>query len=261
MELKIIEQDFSICKVADLSQIDYTDEFCFIGKTDEEISLVCSSYLVPKNVIEQDNGWKAFRIQGVLDFSLIGILSKISTLLADNQIGIFAISTYNTDYILVKQGDFEKAISILQENGYNLTEPAVDEVKEQKACGKPQIKEDNISYEGLLIKESVENEDILDSLAVNKVELWKTDNAPRYWTAISFTSNVIDLPERFAKVMIDGKKTGVSWFVDFKRNNVKYIVFRDLILKYTIGNQEELDEVITMCRKQGIPDEQMNWAE
>lgn len=118
MELKIINQDFSICKVEDLSQIDYSDEFCFISKTDEELSLVCSTNSVPENAIECDNGWKAFRIQGILDFSLIGILSRISTLLAENKIGIFAVSTYNTDYILTKEKNFDKSIRILERNGY-----------------------------------------------------------------------------------------------------------------------------------------------
>lgn len=118
MVLEIINQDFSICKVKDLSQIDYSDPFCFIGKTDEELSLVCSTNQVPENVTEKDSGWKAFRIKGVLDFSLIGILSKISTLLADHQIGIFVVSTYNTDYILTKEENFEKAIHILECNGY-----------------------------------------------------------------------------------------------------------------------------------------------
>lgn len=118
MELKIISQEFSVCKIKDLSQVDYSDEFCFIGKTDEELSLVCSTNLIPNNIIECDNGWKAFRIQGVLDFSLIGILSKISTLLAENEIGIFAISTYNTDYILTKKEYFKKAIEVLGQNGY-----------------------------------------------------------------------------------------------------------------------------------------------
>ncbi|BCN31876.1 ACT domain-containing protein [Anaeromicropila herbilytica] len=118
MELKLISKEFSVCKVEDLSQVDYSDEICFIGKTDEELSLVCSTDLVPNNVIECDNGWKAFRIQGVLDFSLIGILSKISTLLANEQIGIFAVSTYNTDYILTKKDNFEKAIETLEKNGY-----------------------------------------------------------------------------------------------------------------------------------------------
>ncbi len=120
MELKILKQEFSVCKVKDLTQVDYSDEFFFIGKTDEELSLVCSSEKVPENVIECDNGWKAFRIQGVLDFSLIGILSKISSFLAENKIGIFAVSTYNTDYILTKKSDFEKSIEVLSSNGYEI---------------------------------------------------------------------------------------------------------------------------------------------
>ncbi len=122
MEIKIINQDFSICKVKDLSEVNYSDEFCFIGKTDEELSVVCSTNLVPKNVIKCENGWKAFRIEGVLDFSLIGILSKISTLLAENEIGIFAVSTYNTDYILTKEENFEKSIKVLEKNGYIIKE-------------------------------------------------------------------------------------------------------------------------------------------
>ncbi|HCI17451.1 MAG TPA: hypothetical protein DFH32_02390, partial [Lachnospiraceae bacterium] len=61
-----------------------------------------------------DDGWKAFRIQGVLDFSLIGILAKIATVLADNGISIFAVSTYNTDYVLIKKENYQKALDILQ---------------------------------------------------------------------------------------------------------------------------------------------------
>ena len=68
----------------------------------------------------RDDGWKAFRIQGVLDFSLIGILSKITTLLAENGVGIFAVSTYNTDYILVKAAQFEKALTVLAHAGYEI---------------------------------------------------------------------------------------------------------------------------------------------
>ena len=120
MKLKIINQDFSVCKLKDLSKVDYSDKFCFIGKTDEELSVVCSSKSIPENVTDCDKGWKAFRIQGVLDFSLIGILSKISGILADNKIGIFAVSTYNTDYILTKEENFEKAIEILAQNGYDI---------------------------------------------------------------------------------------------------------------------------------------------
>lgn len=118
MELQIINKDFSVCKVQDYSMVTIKDEFCFIGKTDEENSLVCQTDKVPENIAERDDGWRAFRINGILDFSLIGILSRISSLLAENKIGIFAISTYNTDYIFTKTENFEKAISVLKNNGY-----------------------------------------------------------------------------------------------------------------------------------------------
>ena len=120
MEIKVIQQDFAICKVKDLTKVDFSDEFCFVGKTDEELSLVCSLNRIPDNATDCDDGWRAFRIQGVLDFSLIGILSKISTLLAENKIGIFAVSTYNTDYILTKADHYEAAIEVLRSNGYQI---------------------------------------------------------------------------------------------------------------------------------------------
>lgn len=120
VKIKRIDHEFSVCKVPDYSQVDMEGEYCFIGKTDEEKSLVCITDCVPENVSERDDGWRAFRIQGMLDFSLIGILSKISTLLADNQIGIFAVSTYNTDYILIKKENFEKAMAVLSDAGYQI---------------------------------------------------------------------------------------------------------------------------------------------
>ena len=75
---------------------------------------------MPSETTAREDGWKGFRIEGVLDFSLIGILSKISTILAENKIGIFAVSTYNTDYILVKEENFERALSVLSEAGYEI---------------------------------------------------------------------------------------------------------------------------------------------
>ena len=72
------------------------------------------------NTIERDDGWKGFRIQGILDFSLIGVLSRLSGILADHKIGIFAVSTYNTDYILVKKENFDRALNILASEGYTV---------------------------------------------------------------------------------------------------------------------------------------------
>lgn len=120
MELKIIDRDFAVCKTKSIKDVNFDDEFFFIGKTDEEISLVCEEQSVPDEYIECEKGWRAFKVQGVLDFSLVGILSKISSALANNRISIFAISTYNTDYILVKKEDFEMAIKVLQGENYTI---------------------------------------------------------------------------------------------------------------------------------------------
>jgi len=120
MKLKTIPFDLTVCKLADGSLIDINREFYFIGKTDEELSLVCRTEETPSNTTERDDGWRGFRIEGVLDFSLIGILSKLSSILAQNSIGIFAVSTYNTDYILVKKENFDKALSVLAEAGYKI---------------------------------------------------------------------------------------------------------------------------------------------
>lgn len=120
MELKKIEHNLTVCKVRNISDIDMMSEFYFIGRTDEEISLVCKTEDTPAETTERDDGWKGFRIQGTLDFSLIGILSKLSGILADHKIGIFAVSTYNTDYILVKEKNFERALEVLESEGYSI---------------------------------------------------------------------------------------------------------------------------------------------
>ena len=120
MEIKKIHQEFSVCQVEDYSLVNLDSEYSFIGKTDEEKSLVCITSEIPSNVIQRDDGWKALRIQGVLEFSLIGILSKIAAILADNNISIFAVSTYNTDYFLTKKENYEKAIKTLENADYKI---------------------------------------------------------------------------------------------------------------------------------------------
>ena len=120
MVLKKIEHKLSVCRVTDISDIDLNTDFYFIGKTDEELSLVCKTEAVPYKTIERDDGWRGFRIQGILDFSLIGVLSKLSGILAEHKIGIFAVSTYNTDYILVKEENFERALCALNAEGYSV---------------------------------------------------------------------------------------------------------------------------------------------
>ena len=120
MELKRIDCKLTICKVTEVSSINLESDFYFIGKTDEEVSLVCKTEDTPMNTIEREDGCRGFRIQGVLDFSLIGILSKLSGILAEHKIGIFAVSTYNTDYIFVKEENFEHALNVLAAEGYTV---------------------------------------------------------------------------------------------------------------------------------------------
>ena len=120
MDLKRLPYQFTVCKLKSVESLVPDKDIWFAARTDEEISLVCKTSDCPKETIERDDGWRGFRIEGVLDFSLIGILSKISSILAENKIGIFAISTYNTDYILAKEENFEKALQVLGKEGYNI---------------------------------------------------------------------------------------------------------------------------------------------
>ena len=118
MELKQLPYGLTICKVSSIKDIRIDSDFFFISRTDEEISLVCLTENTPANATVRDDGWRGFRIQGTLDFSQIGILSKLSGILAQNEIGLFAVSTYNTDYILVKEENFEKAMKALDDAEY-----------------------------------------------------------------------------------------------------------------------------------------------
>ena len=121
MELQILPDLLTICKLADAESADRCGAFYFLAKTDEEVSLVCRTEETPEKVLEREDGWRGFRIRGVLDFSLIGILSKLTGILAENGIGIFAVSTFNTDYILVKEEHFDRAIRVLADADYKIS--------------------------------------------------------------------------------------------------------------------------------------------
>ena len=120
MKLKKLPWDLTVCRCSSVESVDLSADFFFVGKTDEEISLVCATASVPANTIAREDGWRGFRFEGVLDFSLTGILSKLSGILAENGIGIFAVSTYNTDYILVKAENFDRSLSVLESAGYEI---------------------------------------------------------------------------------------------------------------------------------------------
>ncbi|MBR0464691.1 MAG: ACT domain-containing protein [Clostridia bacterium] len=118
MILEALPYDLTVCKIESTAQVNLKSDFFFLEKTDEELSLVCKTIETPALTLAREDGWRGLRITGVLDFSLIGILSRLTTVLASAHIGVFAVSTYNTDYILIKSGDFERAVEALTRAGY-----------------------------------------------------------------------------------------------------------------------------------------------
>lgn len=120
MTLEKITGELTVCRIPDLSGFDPSRSFFFLSRTDDEISLVCRTEDVPAVTSHREDGWRAFRVAGPLDFSLTGILSRISGTLADNGIGIFAVSTYDTDYILVKKENYGRALQLLEDAGWSV---------------------------------------------------------------------------------------------------------------------------------------------
>ena len=116
-------------------------------------------------------------------------------------------------------------------------------------------------YSGLIIKESLINEQILDEIEILNVEIWKTDNVPKYWTAISFISHSENFPEHLSKAIGTSSESGMVWYVDIRDDVYKYIVFKDIVLKYHIGNAEEKKKICERCIELGIKREQLDWSE
>lgn len=120
LEMVVVSGTYSIVQVTDIESLrmeELKGDFFNISITEDEISFVINELYLDKlkNIIKVESGYSCLKIEGVLDFSEIGILAKISTVLSENKISVFAVSTYNTDYILVKKEEINKAIDVLRE--------------------------------------------------------------------------------------------------------------------------------------------------
>lgn len=120
MEIKQLNRDFTVCKLQSFNTVDLSNTFTFVSVTDDEISLVCETSHVPDNATNIESNWKGFKINGILEFNMIGVIAKISNLLAEQKISIFVISTFNTDYVLLKTDYYDKAINTLRSNNYTI---------------------------------------------------------------------------------------------------------------------------------------------
>ena len=118
MKLTLLAPSFSVIQVKNIDPSMLKIVPLFFAQTSEELSLVLPTTNVPSEAINREDGWKAIKIIGVLDFSMIGIIARISSLLAEESISIFALSTFNTDYILIKEHQVEQARTVLTDNDY-----------------------------------------------------------------------------------------------------------------------------------------------
>lgn len=117
-------------------------------------------------------------------------------------------------------------------------------------------------FYGVLVKEGINTEDILDEVTVYDVKLLQCNNKkPRYRTALYFTADGEDFPQKLSRVLIADPDRGGNWFADFKGGDTKYIVFRDLVLSYRAGDETVKAAVLSECRKRGINDTEINWEE
>lgn len=124
MKLRRLKGRYSIYKFgpdAEVPESVYRSSFYSISKTDEELSIVAEEGLKIPNA-KQESAWSVIKVEGPLDFSLTGVLASIANPLAEDKISIFAISTFDTDYILVKVENLDNAVKSLESKGFQFTE-------------------------------------------------------------------------------------------------------------------------------------------
>lgn len=113
-----LDGTFAVCRLTSTEEADLrAAPFVSLTVTGEEVSLVCPEAAMPANRTAAETGWRCLKILGPLDFSLTGVLAEISAALARREISIFAVSTFDTDYILVKKECVPEAVEALKERG------------------------------------------------------------------------------------------------------------------------------------------------
>lgn len=134
LQLRILPGVFAVCRLtadAELPEWAMAGEFRSISWTHDELSIVCEESLVPPDV-RAERGWRAFMIEGPLDFQLTGILLKVAQPLAEAGISIFAVSTFDTDYVLVKEEQFAQSREALARNGFGISELDISAVSSSR---------------------------------------------------------------------------------------------------------------------------------
>ena len=123
MNLFILPHSFSICRFAPESDAwenlhVNNSSFISITRTNDELSVVCLTEIAPTNCEKRNDGWRCIGIEDPVDFSMTGVLSKLIGPLTDAKISVFAVATFDTDYILVKDTSLNRAVEVLTNAGY-----------------------------------------------------------------------------------------------------------------------------------------------
>lgn len=122
LTLDLLPDELAVCRLsvdASVPNWAWGGELTSITSTDDELSVVCAADPVPVD-IQHSAGWRALRVRGPLDFDLVGVLAGLSSTLAEAGVSIFAISTYDTDYVLVRDEEIGVAVEALENEGFQV---------------------------------------------------------------------------------------------------------------------------------------------
>jgi len=120
LTLTLLGETFAVCRLAADAVVPvwaWTGEVACVTRTRDELSIVCRADLVPADVV-REAGWRCLKVKGPLDFSLTGVFSRIAQPLADAGISLFAVMTYDTDYVMVKEERLRAAVAALMDAGH-----------------------------------------------------------------------------------------------------------------------------------------------
>ena len=122
LKLSLLPETLAICRLdpeVSLPPWVKAGRFVSITRTSDELSIVCAEANVPE-AVKADRGWRCFKVEGPLDLSLTGVLASLANPLAEARINIFALSTFDTDYLLVKEDKVARAAEVLTRSGHQL---------------------------------------------------------------------------------------------------------------------------------------------
>lgn len=122
LTLALLPELFAVCRLQPQAPLPdwVAGPFFSVTRTADELSIVCLQALLPAEV-QAERNWRCLKVLGPLDFSLVGILASLSAALAEARISLFALSTFDTDYLLVKSAALQPALLALQRAGHSVS--------------------------------------------------------------------------------------------------------------------------------------------